>query len=116
MKSRSGIRDHQWRFVTNHAHVLEYVATDPSCRLRDIASTVGIKWRGTPAWLLARTYHLALMPGLGRKVRLLVDWNVNLLFGRDLAELCDLGTAPPLDGGAESDLEAHSSGGTTAVH
>ena len=40
-----------------------------------------------PAWLLARTYHLAMMPGVGRRARLLVDWNIGLLFGRDTAEL-----------------------------
>jgi NADH:quinone reductase (non-electrogenic) len=56
-----------------------------------VASTVGIRWRGTPAWLLARTYHLAMMPGFKRKARLLVDWNVQLLFGRDLSELGQLG-------------------------
>ena len=28
-----------------------------------VAETVGIKWRGFPAWFLARTYHLAMMPG-----------------------------------------------------
>jgi NADH dehydrogenase len=85
-------------------------------RRKAVASTVGIKWRGTPAWLLARTYHLLLMPGLGRKARLLVDWNVNLLFGRDLAELGQLGSPPPLDGDREPELEARSAGGTTAVH
>jgi NADH:ubiquinone reductase (H+-translocating) len=58
---------------------------------RAVASTVGIKWRGRPAWLLARTYHLAMMPGFKRKMRLLVDWNVQLLFGRDLSELGRLG-------------------------
>ena len=83
-------------------------------RRKAVASTVGIKWRGTPAWLLARTYHLLLMPGIGRKARLLVDWNVNLLFGRDLAELGQLGSAPALDG--DDELEAQSAGGTTAVH
>ena len=45
MKSSSGKADHQWRFVTNHAHVLEFIATDPSARLRDIATTVGITER-----------------------------------------------------------------------
>ena len=45
MKSSSGKVDHQWRFVTNHAHVLESIATDPSARLRDIATTVGITER-----------------------------------------------------------------------
>jgi len=56
-----------------------------------VASTIGIRWRGRPAWLLARTYHLAMMPGVKRKLRLLVDWNVQLLFGRDLSELGQLG-------------------------
>jgi NADH:ubiquinone reductase (H+-translocating) len=56
-----------------------------------VASTMGIKWRGRPAWLLARTYHLAMMPGFKRKMRLLVDWNVQLLFGRDLSELGRVG-------------------------
>jgi NADH dehydrogenase len=40
-----------------------------------------------PAWMLARSYHLAMMPGAGRRARLLVDWNIGLLFGRDTAEL-----------------------------
>jgi NADH dehydrogenase len=56
-----------------------------------VASTVGIKWRGAPAWWLARTYHLAMMPGIKRKLRLLVDWNVGLIFGRDASELGGLG-------------------------
>ena len=37
--------DHSWRFVTNHAHVLESIATNPTVRLRDIAATVGITER-----------------------------------------------------------------------
>jgi Mn-dependent DtxR family transcriptional regulator len=36
---------HAWRFVTNHAHVLEAIATDPTIRLRDIAAEVGITER-----------------------------------------------------------------------
>jgi NADH dehydrogenase len=61
-----------------------------------VASTLGIRWRGAPAWLLARTYHLAMMPGLKRKLRLLIDWNVQLLFGRDASELGGLGHPAPL--------------------
>src|SRR5918999_6127599 len=45
MKSSSGNDFHRWRFVTNHAHVLEAIATDPTIRLRDIAATVGITER-----------------------------------------------------------------------
>jgi predicted transcriptional regulator len=36
---------HLWRFVTNHARVLEAIATDPTIRLRDIAREVGITER-----------------------------------------------------------------------
>ena len=45
MKSSSQDGDHSWRFVTNHAHVLECIAADTSARLRDIAATVGITER-----------------------------------------------------------------------
>jgi DNA-binding MarR family transcriptional regulator len=45
MKSSSGKPDHQWRFVTNHAHVLECIARTPNVRLRDIATTVGVTER-----------------------------------------------------------------------
>jgi DNA-binding MarR family transcriptional regulator len=36
---------HLWRFVTNHAHVLEAIASDPTIRLRDIAADIGITER-----------------------------------------------------------------------
>jgi Mn-dependent DtxR family transcriptional regulator len=45
MNSSSGDNHHLWRFVTNHAHVLEAIATHPTARLRDIAATVGITER-----------------------------------------------------------------------
>ncbi|HEV7884107.1 MAG TPA: NAD(P)/FAD-dependent oxidoreductase [Solirubrobacteraceae bacterium] len=61
-------------------------------RRKAVATTGPITWRGTPAWILARSYHLAMMPGAGRRARLLVDWNIGLLFGRDTAELGSLGT------------------------
>lgn len=45
MKSSSGNGDHTWRFVTNHAHVLQCVSADPTVRLRDVAERVGITER-----------------------------------------------------------------------
>jgi hypothetical protein len=45
MQSSSGNDFRQWRFVTNHAHVLACIAADPEGRLRDIAATVGITER-----------------------------------------------------------------------
>jgi len=62
-----------------------------------VAETVGIKWRGFPAWFLARTYHLTMMPGIKRQLRLVVDWTVDLMFGRDTSELGQLGHPPVLE-------------------
>jgi NADH:quinone reductase (non-electrogenic) len=72
-----------------------------------VAETVGIKWRGFPAWFIARTYHLSMMPGLRRKLRLVTDWTAGLPFDRDTSELGQLGHPPSLDG--------QSAGGTTAA-
>ena len=38
-----------------------------------------------------------LMPGFGRRLRLLIDWNVALLFGRDSASPGRLGRPVPLE-------------------
>jgi NADH dehydrogenase len=63
-----------------------------------VALTLGLRWHGLPAWFIARTYHLLLMPGMGRKLRLLMDWNVALLFGRDTSAPGRLGDPTPLAG------------------
>jgi NADH:ubiquinone reductase (H+-translocating) len=75
-------------------------------RHQAVASTLGIRWRGFPAWFLARTYHLANMPGFVRKLRLVVDWTVALLFARDTAELGQLGHPPELEHAGEHDAQA----------
>ncbi len=62
-----------------------------------VAITLGIRWRGLPAWFIARTYHLLLMPGMGRRLRLLADWNVALVFGRDSSAPGRLGSPTPLE-------------------
>jgi NADH:ubiquinone reductase (H+-translocating) len=61
-----------------------------------VATILGVRLRGFPAWFAARTYHLAVMPGLVRKVRLAADWTVGLVFGRASAELGQLGHPPVL--------------------
>jgi NADH dehydrogenase len=66
-------------------------------RNQAVAITLGIRWRGFPAWLIARTYHLLLMPGPGRRLRLLADWNVALAFGRDASSPGRLGSPTPLE-------------------
>ena len=77
-----------------------------------MAETVGIKWRGFPAWFLARTYHLSQMPGTHRRARLVTDWTVGLLFGRDASELGQLGIRR--SSRSRPGWEEQISGGTTA--
>jgi NADH dehydrogenase len=62
-----------------------------------VATMLGLRLRGFPAWFAARTYHLVMMPGTARRVRLAVDWTVGLLFGRASAELGQLGHPPTLE-------------------
>ena len=80
-------------------------------RHQAVASTLGIRWRGFPAWFLARTYHLAMMPGAKRRIRLVTDWTVSLLFGRDSSELGQLGRSATLG----ATLVEQSSGGTSST-
>ena len=75
-------------------------------KTRGLAVTLG-KWQGTAqvkhwtftgpiAWWMGRSYHLLMMPGLGRKLRVVSDWTMSLLFPRDVAQLGQLGTPTPL--------------------
>jgi NADH:ubiquinone reductase (H+-translocating) len=61
-----------------------------------VATMMGVRLRGFVAWFAARTYHLAMMPGLARRLRLMADWTVGLFFGRAAAELGQLGHPPSL--------------------
>jgi NADH dehydrogenase len=41
---------------------------------------------GFLAWVLWRTYYLARLPGIDRRLRVTVDWSLDLFFPRDIAE------------------------------
>ncbi len=46
---------------------------------------------------MGRTYHLLMMPGIGRKLRIVSDWTMSLLFKRDVSQLGQLGAPTPLE-------------------
>ncbi len=49
-----------------------------------------IKWlriKGFPAWWVRRTYYLMQMPQWSRRLRIVVDWTVALLFKNDIVQL-----------------------------
>ncbi len=71
-------------------------------RNQAVAQTLFVRWRGLPAWFLARTYHVLLMPGNKRRARLVADWTIGLFFGRDASELGMLGHPPGLQARARA--------------
>jgi NADH dehydrogenase len=62
-------------------------------RYKGIADVLGIRLRGFPGWFVTRSYHLYQLPLASRKLRVVVDWTVALLFKRDVAELSVLSEA-----------------------
>ncbi len=52
-----------------------------------VAQVLGVQVSGFWAWWLWRTYYLLRMPGLARKVRVALDWTLDLLFRRDDVQL-----------------------------
>jgi NADH dehydrogenase len=60
-------------------------------RYKGIAELPGVHLRGFPGWWVARTYHLYQLPLLSRKLRVVTDWTVALLFRRDVVELSVIG-------------------------
>ena len=52
-----------------------------------VAMLGGLKISGFPAWWLWRTYYLFRIPTLERKIRVAIDWTLDLLFSRDTAKI-----------------------------
>jgi NADH:quinone reductase (non-electrogenic) len=60
-------------------------------RYKGIADVLGLRLTGFLGWFVTRTYHLYQLPLVSRKLRVVTDWTVSLLFRRDIAELGMLG-------------------------
>jgi NADH dehydrogenase len=54
---------------------------------KGVAQIYGIKVRGWPAWFMHRTYHVARVPSLNRKIRVVVDWTLALFLRREVVSL-----------------------------
>ena len=52
-----------------------------------VGKVYGIRLRGFIAWWVWRSYYLFRMPQWRRRVRVMVDWTVSLLFGTDIVQL-----------------------------
>ena len=49
-----------------------------------------VRFSGLFAWLLWRGIYVSKLPGLERKIRVLVDWTIELFFPRDIVQTIDL--------------------------
>lgn len=52
-----------------------------------IASMFGIHLHGIVAWMLWRIIYLSKIPRLDKKVRIFLDWSIDMFFDRDIARL-----------------------------
>ncbi|MGA9242959.1 MAG: NAD(P)/FAD-dependent oxidoreductase [Silvibacterium sp.] len=59
-------------------------------RRSGVANILGINFSGFVAWFLWRTIYLSKLPRLEKKVRVALDWTLDLLFSKDLVHLLDL--------------------------
>ncbi len=64
-------------------------------RRTGVARVFGRNFSGFIAWWLWRTIYLAKLPRFERKVRVALDWTLDLLFSKDLVQVKALGTPPP---------------------
>jgi NADH dehydrogenase len=55
-----------------------------------LARTKSMRFSGLLAWLLWRSIYLSKLPGIERKIRVLMDWTVELFFPRDIVQTIDL--------------------------
>ncbi|TAK68725.1 MAG: NAD(P)/FAD-dependent oxidoreductase [Actinomycetota bacterium] len=71
-------RDYEHRYAGSVASLGLY---------KGVAQVYGIKLKGFPAWFAHRTYHMSRVPTLQRKVAVVLDWTIALLFQRDVTSL-----------------------------
>jgi len=62
-----------------------------------VAMLFGFKFSGFFAWWMWRSIYLLKLPRLAKKVRVMTDWTLDLLFGRDIEQMikCAISQLPP---------------------
>jgi NADH dehydrogenase len=59
-------------------------------RRTGVANIFGINFSGFLAWWLWRTIYLSKLPRFEKKVRVALDWTLDLLFSKDLVQFLDI--------------------------
>jgi NADH dehydrogenase len=69
-------------------------------RRAGVAEILGFRFSGIVAWLLWRAIYLGKLPGVQKKIRVALDWALDLVFSKDIVEL------PTLPSKTMSEIEA----------
>jgi NADH:ubiquinone reductase (H+-translocating) len=67
-------------------------------RRTGVAMMFGFKFSGFIAWWMWRTIYLAKLPRLAKKLRVMVDWTLDLFFGREIEQMITLRDAELMAG------------------
>jgi NADH:ubiquinone reductase (H+-translocating) len=59
-------------------------------RRTGVACIMGVNFSGFIAWWMWRTIYLSKLPRFEKKVRVALDWALDLLFSKDLVQFMDL--------------------------
>ena len=59
-------------------------------RRTGVAMVFGFKFSGLIAWAMWRSIYLMKLPRLAKKLRVMMDWTLDLLFGRDIEQMITL--------------------------
>lgn len=54
---------------------------------RAVADVMGVRLSGPIAWLLWRTFYLGMLPGMVTKLRVVIDWALDLFAPRNLGQI-----------------------------
>ena len=65
-------------------------------RRTGVANILGVNFSGFLAWFLWRSIYLWKLPQFEKKVRVALDWTLDLIFGKDLVRLVDSGPSTPM--------------------
>lgn len=63
-----------------------------ACAELNLPRSIGkaLRFSGLLAWLMWRGIYLSKLPGFERKIRVFLDWNIELFFPRDIVQTIDL--------------------------
>ena len=59
---------------------------------RAVADTMGFRMSGVLAWLMWRAFYLGMLPGMVTKIRVVIDWVMDLFAARNLGQISELKT------------------------